>query len=117
MKPEQQWIDASAYSSSADDTAIKLHARITDYLGNGGLFNPEMMDHDKVRDLLLDCRIMANCYMHYQCELAKLREQLENQACIIRDTATPMSERERRMLAEITDLRTQLSAAQVNPTS
>jgi len=26
--------------------------RIADYLGNGGL----MMEHDKVRDLLLDCR-------------------------------------------------------------
>jgi hypothetical protein len=30
--------------------------RITNYLGTGGLFNPELMDHDKVRDLLRDCR-------------------------------------------------------------
>jgi len=30
--------------------------RITDYLSVGGFFNPEMMDHDKVRDLLIDCR-------------------------------------------------------------
>lgn len=30
--------------------------RIQDYLGNGGLFNPEAMDHDKVRDLILACR-------------------------------------------------------------
>jgi hypothetical protein len=30
--------------------------RIQNYLGNGGLFNPELMDHDKVRDLMLDCR-------------------------------------------------------------
>lgn len=29
---------------------------ITEYLGNGGFFNPEMMDHDKVRNLLFDCR-------------------------------------------------------------
>lgn len=29
---------------------------IQSYLGNGGLFNPEMMEHDKVRDLILDCR-------------------------------------------------------------
>ncbi len=33
-----------------------LVARITDYLSIGGLFNPEMMEHDKVRDLLIDCR-------------------------------------------------------------
>jgi hypothetical protein len=30
--------------------------RIQNYLGNGGLFNPEMMEHDKVRDLLIDIR-------------------------------------------------------------
>lgn len=33
-----------------------LLARIQSYLGNGGLFNPEMMEHEKVRDLLIDCR-------------------------------------------------------------
>ena len=37
-------------------TAEELITRITDYLGKGGLFNPEMMEHDKVRDLLIDCR-------------------------------------------------------------
>lgn len=31
-----------------------INERITNYLGNGGLFNPESMDHDKVRDLLID---------------------------------------------------------------
>lgn len=30
--------------------------RIQEYLANGGFFNPEMMDHQKVRDLLMDCR-------------------------------------------------------------
>jgi hypothetical protein len=35
------------------DTLVE---RITQYLGAGGLFNPEAMEHDKVRDLLLDCR-------------------------------------------------------------
>jgi hypothetical protein len=30
--------------------------RITDYLSGGGLFNPEMANHDAVRDLLIDCR-------------------------------------------------------------
>ena len=33
-----------------------LIARITDYLAKGGLFNPEYMEHDKVRDLLMECR-------------------------------------------------------------
>lgn len=30
--------------------------RIQEYLQAGGLFNPEAMDHNKVRDLILDCR-------------------------------------------------------------
>lgn len=30
--------------------------RISDYLGNGGYFNPEQMDHEKVRDLIMACR-------------------------------------------------------------
>lgn len=29
--------------------------RIQSYFGNGGLFNPEYMEHDKVRDLIMDC--------------------------------------------------------------
>lgn len=35
-----------------------LSARITNYLRNGGLFNPEHMEHNKVRDLLIDCRVV-----------------------------------------------------------
>ena len=30
--------------------------RITAYLAGGGLFNPELANHDAVRDLLIDCR-------------------------------------------------------------
>jgi len=30
--------------------------KITEYLCNGGLFNPELMNHDSVRDLLIECR-------------------------------------------------------------
>lgn len=30
--------------------------RITEYLASGGLFNPELMEHKKVRDLLTDAR-------------------------------------------------------------
>lgn len=31
-------------------------ARVSEYLNNGGLFNPELMDHEKVRDILIDAR-------------------------------------------------------------
>lgn len=33
-----------------------LCERITDYLEAGGLFNPELANHNQVRDLLFDCR-------------------------------------------------------------
>lgn len=39
-------------TAPADD----MLARITEYLGNGGLFNPELMDHNAVRDLVIGCR-------------------------------------------------------------
>jgi hypothetical protein len=34
----------------------ELVDRITEYLSAGGLFNPELMEHEKVRDLLIECR-------------------------------------------------------------
>ena len=34
----------------------ELVERITGHLASGGLFNPEMAIHDRVRDLLIDCR-------------------------------------------------------------
>ena len=42
----------------------ELQERITEYLTNGGLFNPEYMNHDKVRDLLIDIRE----YLEKSCE-------------------------------------------------
>ncbi len=30
--------------------------RISQYLQSGGLFNPELMDHAKVRDMIIACR-------------------------------------------------------------
>jgi len=42
--------------SATCSEAAELDARITNYLGNGGLFNPEYMEHEKVRDLLIDLR-------------------------------------------------------------
>jgi hypothetical protein len=38
----------------------QLVDRITQYLSVGGLFNPELMEHQKVRDLLIDCRKALN---------------------------------------------------------
>lgn len=34
----------------------EILSRIQNYLANGGLFNPEMMEHEKVRDLIMECR-------------------------------------------------------------
>lgn len=31
-------------------------ARVTEYLANGGLFNPELMDHEVVQTILIDVR-------------------------------------------------------------
>lgn len=35
---------------------IDLIQRIENYLAAGGLANPELMDHERVRDLIIDCR-------------------------------------------------------------
>jgi hypothetical protein len=29
---------------------------VRDYLSSGGLFNPELMDHQRTRDLIIECR-------------------------------------------------------------
>jgi hypothetical protein len=43
-------------ATGMDERNRELGERITNYLSNGGLFNPESMEHDKVRKLLIDCR-------------------------------------------------------------
>ena len=47
---------ASKGVGSTDGSALNCRERINDYLSCGGLFNPELMEHEKVRALLLDCR-------------------------------------------------------------
>jgi hypothetical protein len=42
-----------------------LEKRVQDYLTNGGLFNPEMMEHDKVRELIMD---LANALFSHRGE-------------------------------------------------
>jgi hypothetical protein len=42
---------------TADNTAAEtIIDRITSYLSSGGLFNPELANHEAVRDLLMDAR-------------------------------------------------------------
>ena len=53
---------------------MDLIAKITEYLSVGGMFNPGLMDHDKVRDMLLECRT----------ELKRLVTKCDKQAFIIR---------------------------------
>ena len=38
----------------------ELSDRITEYLFNGGLFNPELANHLDVRDLLMECKEVLN---------------------------------------------------------
>jgi hypothetical protein len=51
---------------------VELLTRIANYLGNGGLFNPEYMEHDKVRDLIMDCRAA----LQHTASLAQENERL-----------------------------------------
>ncbi len=57
------WWETSYGAKFGKDTLDELLAaneplveRIQEYLHAGGLFNPEMMNHDKVRNLLIDIR-------------------------------------------------------------
>lgn len=43
-----------------NDKAQELIDRITAYLINGGMFNPELANHIAVRDLLIECRSVLN---------------------------------------------------------
>lgn len=53
----------------------QVSERISEYLQAGGLFNPEAMDHDKVRDLLIECRDHIDALA---AENAKLRKQVDS---------------------------------------
>ena len=47
---------AGPSGASAGSRGGAVCDRITAYLSGGGLFNPEMANHDAVRDLLIDAR-------------------------------------------------------------
>lgn len=43
--------------TSEESTELRhITERIKEYLCLGGLFNPELMEHDKVRDMILEIR-------------------------------------------------------------
>lgn len=52
-----------------DKTQIELHTyiknRIKEYLCVGGLFNPECMEHDKVRDMIIEIRNKIENYEYF----------------------------------------------------
>lgn len=52
----------------------EIENQITQYLSCGGMFNPELMEHHKVSDLLLKCRD----------EIQRLKEKCDRQAMVIR---------------------------------
>ena len=43
-------------TAKPSDQRDLLIGRITEYLAGGGLFNPELANHDAVRELLIDAR-------------------------------------------------------------
>jgi len=62
-------IDEAFAKPQAHEINAPILERIRGYLGNGGLFNPEMMEHDKVRDLIMACRDEIERLQHEKHEL------------------------------------------------
>ena len=59
------------------DALDGIAERITEYLSVGGLVNPEQMEHEKVRELLLDCRTAsAATKAEYEAKLAAAEARL-----------------------------------------
>ena len=53
---EEELLKAQQIKELNDEEIKPLLDRIQNYLECGGLFNPECMEHDKVKDLIMDCR-------------------------------------------------------------
>lgn len=56
QKPTISPEELAFLNHSSEASAVELLNRIQNYLSNGGLFNPELMEHDKVKELILDLR-------------------------------------------------------------
>lgn len=73
-------------ANPAPDGGEKIQDKITQYLSSGGLFNPELMEHEKVRDLILHCR---DRIAELEREVAESRAQVDAKSsllCNIADT-------------------------------
>lgn len=55
---------------------------IAEYLSMGGLFNPEMMEHDTVRNLIIECRAEIT-------RLSAENERLRGALADVANTANP----------------------------
>ena len=57
-KDRIRWLSRALERALSEPEPVRaaLAERITAYLSGGGLFNPELANHDAVRDLLIDCR-------------------------------------------------------------
>jgi len=60
--------------AAATGSAASILETIQSYLGNGGLFNPEMMEHDKVRDLIMACREELTRLQKYKARMEWLHD-------------------------------------------
>lgn len=56
LADEDDLVAGVKFLTGRDDALVRITGEITEYLSAGGLFNPEMMEHEKVRDLLIRVR-------------------------------------------------------------
>lgn len=63
-------------SQPAVEVGEDVLLRISDYLQKGGLFNPELMEHDKVGRLILDCRTVIESHLEQLSALTKENQEL-----------------------------------------
>jgi hypothetical protein len=86
------------------DLAGMLDGRITAYLSGGGLWNPELADHDAVRDLLIDARAAF-------AQAAREREEAQREWAAVLNAAREDAEQAESALATAEKERGQEEAA------
>jgi hypothetical protein len=89
---------------------------VTSYLELGGLFNPELMDHNTVRDMLIDFRSLATELLESQAEIDQLKELADKFMWQVRDTCARAEAAEARIaeLEEVLDAQRQ-AASRLRP--
>ena len=90
------WLSAAPAERDADSVG-GLTERITAYLSGGGLFNPELANHDAVRDLLIDCR---DALANKRGEIEQVRSVLNDERYCHGQTVKQLKETASQMLAE-----------------